>query len=204
GLPVFGETCPPYLELASDVYEREDGYLYVVNPPIRGPADRDRLWRAIQEGTLDVIGTDHCCYTLGQKGRDKSNFDATPAGFPGVETLLPFLYTRGVAEGRISLARLVELISANPARIFGLYPRKGVIAVGSDADIVVYDPSVETVSEAAALHMGTDFLPFEKMRVVGRVCRTILRGATVYADGKFMETNRGRFVPGRLEEPARC
>jgi dihydropyrimidinase len=197
GLPVYGETCPPYLELTDAVYQEDDAHLFVVNPPIRKQADRERLWKGVQDGSIDVIGTDHCAYTLAQKARDKDNFDGTPAGFPGVETLLPFMYTRGVAEGRIDLPRLVELISTNPARIFGLYPRKGTLDIGSDADIVIYDPKVEIELAPSDLHMNVDFHPFTGMQIRGQVCSTFLRGVPVFADGRFRETGTGRFVSAK-------
>jgi len=195
GIPVYGETCPPYLIFDDSVYERDDGYLYIVNPTIKGPADRQRLWSGIQDGSIDVIGTDHCGYTLAQKSRQPDNFDATPAGFPGVETLLPFMYTMGVYKKKITLGKLVELLSENPARVFGLFPRKGTITIGSDADLVVFDPSVEWVVRPENLHMSPDYNPFTDMTLRGQVRHTFVRGHHVYADGDFKETHRGEFLP---------
>jgi dihydropyrimidinase len=195
GVPIFGETCPPYLVFDESVYERDDGYLYIVNPSIKGPADRQRLWRGIQEGSIDVIGTDHCGYTLTQKSRQPDNFDATPAGFPGVETLLPFMYTKGVCEKKITIFRLVELLSENPAKIFGLFPRKGTIAIGSDADLVIFDPTAEWTVRPEDLHMSPDYNPFTDMTLRGRVRHTFLRGHHVYTEGDFMETRMGQFLP---------
>ncbi len=194
GLTVYGETCPPYLVFDDSVYDRADGHLFIVNPSIKGSADRQRLWSGLQEGALDVVGTDHCGYTLAQKARDPGNFDATPAGFPGVETLLSFLYTEGVCKSRITLARMVELLSGNPARIFGLSPRKGALAVGSDADLVVFDPAVHWVVRPEELHMSPDYHPFTGLTLRGRVRHTFVRGHHVFADGDFIDTHRGEFL----------
>jgi len=194
GAAVYGETCPPYLIFDDTVYDQADGHLYIVNPSIKSSADRQRLWSGIQEGAIDVIGTDHCGYTLAQKTRATDNFDATPAGFPGVETLLPFMYTKGVGENRITLGRMVQLLSENPARIFGLSPRKGTIAIGSDADLVVFDPTVEWTVRPQDLHMSPDYHPFTGMNLRGRVRHTFVRGHHVYADGEFVETRKGEFL----------
>ncbi len=194
GAAVYGETCPPYLIFDDTVYSRADGHLYIVNPSIKGPADRQRLWSGIREGAVDVIGTDHCGYTLAQKSRDPGNFDSTPAGFPGVETLLPFLYTEGVCGNRITLGRMVELLSGNPARIFGLSPRKGALAVGADADLVIFDPANEWTVRPQELHMSPDYHPFTGLTLRGRVRHTFVRGHHVYADGDFVDTHRGEFL----------
>jgi dihydropyrimidinase len=195
GVSVFGETCPPYLIFDESVYQQDDGYLYIVNPSIKGTSDRQRLWRGIQDGSIDVIGTDHCGYTLAQKSRQPDNFDATPAGFPGVETLLPFMYTKGVCENKISIYRMLELISENPAKIFGLFPRKGTITIGSDADLVIFDPAPEWTVHPEGLHMSPDYNPFTGMTLRGRVRHTFLRGHHVYAEGEFLETHTGQFIP---------
>jgi dihydropyrimidinase len=198
GQQVYGETCPPYLELTEEKYKEADCHLYIVNPPLRTAYDMERLWKAVTEGSIDVIGTDHCSYTREQKSKNKNNFDLIPAGFPGVETLLPYMYTTGVHQGRFKVMKLVELLSANPAKLFGLYPQKGTLQIGSDADLVILDPVAEYKLDPADLFMNVDFHPFEDMMLHGRVECTILRGSVVYLDGQFKHLGKGRFIPARL------
>jgi dihydropyrimidinase len=196
GIRVWAETCPQYLTLTDEVYSRHDGYLFVMNPPIRASKDRERLWKAVQEGEIDTVGTDHCSYLVQQKTKN-ARFDQIPPGLPGIETLLPVMYTEGVAKGKITLSRLVEILCLNPARIFGLFPRKGNISVGSDGDLVIYNPKVEWTLRATDLHTNSDFCPYEGYQVVGKVEKTILRGEIVFAHGEFCGTpHGGQFING--------
>ena len=174
GVPVYAETCPQYLVLTDDVYQQSEGCLYVMNPPLRGAKDREALWEGVIKGEIQVIGTDHCSYTRAQKGRSK-DFRNIPAGIPGIETLLPVMYSEGVATGKIDLSNLVELLVLNPAQIFGLYPQKGDIQVGADGDVVLFDPRVKWAFTAENLHMNVDYSPFSKLNITGRVDKTILR-----------------------------
>jgi dihydropyrimidinase len=142
--PVFAETCPQYLLLDREVYEKPgfEGAKYVMSPPIRTRADQEALWAGLRDGFIQTVATDHCPFNFaGQKEMGKSDFTRIPNGAPGIENRFNLMYTYGVAEGRLSLNRLVQILCANPARIFGMYPRKGTIAPGADADLVLFDPS---------------------------------------------------------------
>jgi dihydropyrimidinase len=196
GIRVWAETCPHYLILTDELYSGDHRYLYVMNPPLRPAEDRDRLWKALQQGEMDTLGTDHCSYMIHQKTKN-TRFDQVPPGIPGVETLLPVMYTEGVAKRRITLLRLVELLCLNPSRIFGLFPQKGTISIGSDGDLVIFDANAQWTLKAADLHTNSDFCPFENMLLSGRIRKTILRGEIIYEDGKYCGTHHGgRFVPG--------
>lgn len=194
GQAVSCETCPQYLLLDCAAYEGAEPWRYILQPPLRDPEEPDRLWVLVEGGAVDFIVTDHCDYTVAQKVA-QDDFTQTPGGLPGMETLLPLMLTYGVAEGRLTLTQLVELLSANPARIWGLWPRKGVLLPGSDADIVVYDPEPEGVISAENLHQLAGYTPYEGLRVQGRVRATISRGQIVYREGQFTgRRGRGRFV----------
>jgi dihydropyrimidinase len=195
GVRLTAETCPQYLLLTRDVYEREDARLFSASPALREHADQEELWSGLRDGTLDLVATDHCPFTRAQKVW-KGSFLDLPYGLPGVETLLPLLYSEGVAMGRLDLSDLPRLLSENPAKINGIYPKKGSLAVGSDADIVILDPMKEWTIRADDLHMSTDFSPYEGRKVRGRVAATIARGKVVYSGGVFCgEGGWGEFVP---------
>jgi dihydropyrimidinase len=150
----------------------------------------------LSDGSLDLVATDHCPFTREQKTW-KGSFLDLPYGLPGVETLLPLLYSEGVRKGRLSLIDLPRLLSEGPARINGIYPRKGTLSIGSDADIVIFDPEKKWTIHAANLHMATDFSPYEGKQVCGAVETTISRGRIIYADGVFQgREGWGRFIPG--------
>jgi len=212
GQHCYGETCPQYLLLDDSVFAKPDfeGAAYVMSPPIR-PAHRghhDALWRGVQFGMLDSVGTDHCPFTMQQKRAGKDNFTLIPNGAAGVEDRLQLLYTYGVCEGRFDLQRMVALGSTNPAKIFGLYPRKGTIAVGSDADLVIYDPSIETKRSAKTHHSCADRNIFEGFRVQGQPTRVVVNGRVQFADGKLdVKKGAGRFIerkvtPRGMPQPA--
>ena len=195
GVRVRGETCPQYLLLTEKVYEGAEGPQFSVMPPLRTKADQEALWNALRDGTLDLVATDHCPFTREQKTWNGSFLDL-PYGLPGVETLLPLLYSEGVKKGRLPLTALPRLLSKGPARVNGLYLRKGTLSIGSDADIVIFDPKVEWTVHAENLHMATDFSPYEGMTVHGAVETTISRGRVIYADGTLQEREGwGRFIP---------
>ena len=199
GVRVTGETCPQYLILTEDVYDRGDSPQFSVMPPLRTVEDQEALWVALREGILTCVATDHCPFAKDQK-RLRTSFEELPYGLAGVETLLPLLYSEGVAKGRIDLCDLPRLLSAEPARIFGLSSRKGSLAVGLDADIVVFDPDTEWEIAAEALHMNTDFSPYEGRMVKGSVVATLSRGAVVFQDGLAQGGSRsGAFVSSRVE-----
>ncbi|HIE39474.1 MAG TPA: dihydropyrimidinase [Anaerolineae bacterium] len=195
GQSVTCETCPQYLLLDDTTYEGEEPWRYILQPPLRDPEEPDRLWALVEGGMVDLLATDHCDYTREQK-LAADDFTKTPGGLPGLETLLPLMVTYGVAEGRLTWPQLAELLSVNPARIWGLWPRKGALLPGSDADIVVYDPEPGGGVRAEGLHHLAGYTPYEGLPVQGRVRTTISRGQVVYREGRFTgRRGRGRFVP---------
>ncbi len=203
GQAVSCETCPQYLLLDDRAYDGPDPWRFILQPPLREPDEPERLWALVAQGAVDQIATDHCDYTVAQKTA-ADDFTRTPGGLPGLETLLPLMYTYGVAAGRLTLAQLVALLSANPAHLWGLWPRKGVLAPGADADVVIYDPQPEGVIYAADLHHVAGYTPYEGLRVQGRVRATIVRGQAVYQDGHFTGSKGwGRFV-NRTETHPPC
>jgi dihydroorotase-like cyclic amidohydrolase len=167
------------------------GIVGKVNPPIRTQADREALWQAVEDGRIDTVVSDHACCAEEDKGEDL--WKALP-GFGGTALLYPYLVSEGHLRRGLPLTRIVELASANPARAFGLYPRKGTIAVGADADLVVLDPAREHVVSPAVLHSAQDFTPFAGMRVRGWPTHTLLRGRTVFRDGTVVGEPQGHYV----------
>jgi dihydropyrimidinase len=188
GLPAYAETCPQYLFLAYDNYEEPgfEGAKYVMSPPIRPKENQDKIWRGLAFNDLQAISTDHCPFCMKeQKVLGKDDFSKIPNGAPGIETRMSLVYDGGVRTGRISVNRFVELTSTSPAKIFGLFPRKGTIAPGSDADVVVFDPNRKQTLSAKTLHMKVDYNPYEGREVTG-VSETVLsRGKVIVENGKF-------------------
>jgi dihydropyrimidinase len=189
GLPVMGETCTQYMfvfeeDLARPGYE---GAKFVCSPPVRQPKDAQILWKALTHNTLQAVSTDHAVfwYEGGVKGRlagkelGLGNFDKIPNGMPGIEDRMPVMWHHGVNAGRFNANRFVEITATNPAKIFGLYPRKGTIAIGSDADIVLWDPNMEHTISAETHHMNTDYNVYEGMKGKGWPVRTLLRGRSL-------------------------
>ena len=198
GLPTYAETCPQYLFLDYSVYERPgfEGAKWVMTPPIREKWNQDELWRGLRMNDLQVVSTDHCPFCFKeQKELGKNDFSKIPNGGPGVENRMSLVYNGGVAQGRISVNRFVELTSTAAAKIFGLFPRKGTIAVGSDADIVIFDPNEEMTISAKTHHMNVDYSAYEGFKVKG-VTKTVLsRGELVIEDGKYVgKPGRGQFL----------
>lgn len=197
GLPISGETCPQYLVFSSDDYAGEPARAasLVCAPPMKERADRTALWQALASDDLSVLATDHCPYTREQKEANLQDFTHVPGGVPGVETRLPIVFTEGVVGGRLSINRFVEIWATEPARVFGLYPAKGWIAPGADADLVIFDPDRESVLRADELHMNTDCMPYEDRKVRGYPVTTILGGEVIVDDGRLTtERPRGRLV----------
>jgi dihydropyrimidinase len=188
GLPAYAETCPQYLFLSYDNYEEPgfDGAKYVMSPPLRTKDTQDRLWRGLAFNDLQAISTDHCPFCMKeQKTLGQDDFSKIPNGAPGIETRMSLVYDGGVLPGRISLNRFVELTATSPAKIFGLFPRKGTIAPGSDADIVVFDPVKKIRLSAKTLHMNVDYNPYEGREVTGAVDTVVSRGRVVVDGGTF-------------------
>jgi dihydropyrimidinase len=201
GQGVYAEVCTQHLLLSQDDYERPgfEGAKYVLSPPLRDKANWEPLWRALAEGRLQTVATDHCPWNfVGQKDRGRDDFTQIPNGASGVETRVPLLYSEGVGKGRLSLNRFVEACATAPARLFGLYPRKGTIAVGSDADLVIYDPEREMLLSRANLHMNVDYSPYEEFTVEGYPAMTLLRGRVIARDNEFVgQVGGGEFLKGR-------
>jgi dihydropyrimidinase len=196
GERVHGETRPLYLYLTRERFHRPDAALWVGQPPLRDAEDVEAVWAALADGTLDTVGTDHIPRLRAEKLTPGLSFDRIPPGVSNLETLLPMLYSEGVAKGRLTLARLVEALATGPARIAGMFPRKGVLAEGSDADIVVFDPNARRVIHAAELHSACDYDPYEGWAVTGWPEVVLSRGEPVFERGTVVgRPGRGRLVP---------
>jgi dihydropyrimidinase len=198
GLPVYAETCPQYLYLSLENFDVPgfEGAKYVFTPPLREKWHQEKLWQGLALDTLQVVSTDHCPFCFKeQKELGKDDFTKIPNGGPGIEHRLSLIYTGGVHAKRFSANRFVELVSTAPAKLFGLYPRKGTIAVGSDADLVIFDPDEQQVISAKTHHMRVDYSMFEGIQITG-VPKTVLsRGLTVIDSGKFVgRPGAGQFV----------
>lgn len=198
GLPAYAETCPQYLFLSLDDMNKpgfEDAKL-VFTPPLREKWHQDKLWQGLRKNTLQVVSTDHCPFCFKeQKELGKDDFTKIPNGGPGIEHRLQLLYDGGVREGRISINRWVELSSTSPAKMFGLYPKKGTIAVGSDADIVIWDPEMEHTLSVHTHHMCTDYSMFEGRKIKGNAATVLSRGEIIVDNSKFVgKAGRGNFI----------
>ncbi|MGA8807005.1 MAG: dihydropyrimidinase [Thermoanaerobaculia bacterium] len=198
GINAYAETCPQYLFLDYSVYEQPgfEGAKYVMTPPIREKWNQEALWRGLKFNDLQVVSTDHCPFCMKeQKELGKNDFSKIPNGGPGVEERMSLIFNGGVAQGRISLNRFVEITSTAAAKIFGLFPRKGTIAVGSDADIVIFDPNEERTISAKTHHMNVDYSCYEGMTVKG-VTKTVLsRGELVIEEGRYVgKPGKGQFL----------
>ncbi|HTY11642.1 MAG TPA: dihydropyrimidinase [Bacteroidota bacterium] len=198
GVPVFAETCPQYLLLSVEDLDRPnfEGAKFVFTPPLREKWHQDKLWEGLKKNTLQVVSTDHCPFCFKeQKELGRDSFAKIPNGGPGVENRLQLLHHHGVNQKRISLNRWVELVAATPAKMFGLYPRKGTIAVGSDADIVIWDPNKEITISAASHHMRVDYSMFEGFKVKGDAETVLSRGEIIVDKGKWLgNVGRGTFI----------
>ena len=197
GQKVYVETCPHYLLLQDSMYSLPEfeGAKYVCAPPLRKDEDNDILWDGLAEGKIQTIATDHCSFTLAQKDAGREDFTKIPGGMPGVETRGVLLYTYGVVNERISAERMVELLSEAPARLYGVYPRKGCLAEGSDADIVVYDPDGITKISAVNHASAADYAPYEGYEVSGHIAQVWLRGTLSVNEGEILQDRGGQFIP---------
>lgn len=192
GMTVFGETCPQYLVLTARDLEGDalEGAKYVCSPPPRDEASQTACWSGIERGVFDVFSSDHCPYRFDETGKlnpaASHGYRWIPNGIPGIETRLPILFSGGVATGRISLNRFVALTATNHAKLYGLYPRKGTIAIGSDADIAIWDPNWRGRITQQALHHGCDYTPYEGLEVTGWPVTVILRGEVIVRDRELV------------------
>ncbi len=186
GANVFGETCPHYLTLTDEKYLSPKGRRYIMSPPLRGKADNEALWQGLADGGFDTVATDHCTFAEAQKDAGKDDFTKVPNGVPGIETMIPLLYSEGVRKRKITVNKLVELTSLNPAKLFGLYPRKGTLNVGSDADIVIFDPDFELPLTRENLHSRLDYSIYEEFTAKGVPTYTFVRGKPVVYNREFV------------------
>ena len=196
GVKVYAETCPQYLLLDDSVYSApfDKSSKYICSPPLRKSEDNRALWEALKHNQLNTISTDHCSFTLEQKRAGKDDFTKIPNGMPGVETRAVLMYTYGVKKRRISLQQMCAYLSENPARLYGMYPKKGAVKAGSDADLVIFDPKQSGVISAAKGHSACGYDPYEGVKTVGRIDKVFLRGRLVYSGGEVVLEHSGRYI----------
>ena len=203
GLPLYVETRPIYLHLERSRFDEPDGAKYAGAPPLRDDADRDALWAGIADGTVSTVATDHAPWTLEQKLDPTRDPADLRQGMAELETIMPMLWSLGVATGRMSLQRFVEVTSTNPAKLFGMYPQKGCIAPGSDADLVVWNPAETRVIDGSRMHSAAGYSPYDGWEVTGWPELTVSRGEIVAEGSRVLGApGRGRLVPRRpFERP---
>ena len=196
GVDVYAETCAQYLVLDDSVFARPDGHLYACCPQVKKKKDQDCLWKGLNAGEVSVVSTDTCTFTREQKAMWKGDWTKIPMGLPGLETLVPLVYTRGVLEDRLPLTQLVAKCCTNPARIMGLYPQKGVLAPGSDADVTIIDPSKRVTVDHSQMATGADWNPYQGWSLAGFAETTFSRGRKIVDNYRFIgENGWGRWLP---------
>lgn len=181
---MFVETCIQYLIIDASLYEREDGAKWVMSPPLRQKKDQETLWAGINQGLVQVVATDHCPFMWEQKLMGKDDFSKIPNGHPAIENRMELLFSEGVVKNKITLNKYVEVACTNPAKIFGMFPRKGTIAIGSDADILIFDPTEKHTLSAKNHHMNVDYSGYEGWEVTGKVKTVLLRGQIAIENGE--------------------
>ncbi|MDZ4710816.1 MAG: dihydropyrimidinase [bacterium] len=193
---IFVETCIQYLILDASLYEKDfEGAKWVMSPPLREKKDQESLWAGINQGLVELVGTDHCPFEWKKKLMGEKDFSKIPNGHPAIEHRMELLYSEGVEKGRISLNKFVEVTSTNAAKIFGMFPRKGTIGIGSDADLVVFDPGKKHKISAKTHHMNVDYSGYEGWNVTGKVETVVLRGKVVIEKGKEqVKKGYGKFI----------
>ena len=192
---VLAETCIQYLLLDASLYEQADGAKWVMSPPLREKKDQAALWGAIEQGSIQVVATDHCPFMMAQKAMGSADFSKIPNGHPAIEHRMELLFSEGVNKKRISLNKFVEVTATNPAKIFGMFPRKGTIGIGSDADIVILDPNEKHTLSAKTHHMNVDYSGYEGMQLTGKVKTVILRGQVAIDKGEVkIKKGYGQFI----------
>jgi dihydropyrimidinase len=196
GVPVLAETCVQYLVLDDSVFAGEDGHLFACCPQLKKPADADRLWKGLQRGEVSVISTDTCTFTREQKAMWEGDWTKIPMGMPGLETLMPLTYTKGVLEGRLSLEEMCRKLSTNPAAIMGLAPRKGAIQIGADADLAVIHPTRTHKVDPDRMETNADWSPYEGWELAGFSRTTLSRGEVIVDDYAVVgKEGRGQWLP---------
>lgn len=193
---ILVETCPQYLVLTEECYEREDGLKYIMSPPLRTKEDCEALWEGLADGSIQVVATDHCPFNYGiEKQMGKDDFTACPNGAPGVEERLMLMYSEGVCKGRITINQLVKLLCTNPCKIYGLAPKKGMIQPGADADLVLIDPDASTKIEQSNMHGAGDYTTYEGFEIQGDISLVMQRGNIIVKDHQFVgEKGAGKFL----------
>jgi len=193
---LFAETCPQYLTLDESLYQRPDGLKYVMSPPLRTKDNQDALWNGLMTEEIQTVGTDHCPFFYAkEKQLGKDDFTKAPSGAPGVEARMAITFSEGVSRGRLTLEQFVDVTATNPAKLFGMYPKKGVLKPGSDGDVVIFDPERETVITWDDLHENVDYTPYEGLAIKGVPVLTIARGKIVAKDGQFTgQAGAGQFI----------
>jgi dihydropyrimidinase len=194
---VFVETCSQYLMLDASLYENDfEGAKWVMSPPLREKKDQAALWSGINQGLVQVVGTDHCPFTWEQKLMGKNNFAKIPNGHPAIEHRMEFMYSEGVHKEKISLNKFVEVTSTNAAKIFGMYPRKGTLSVGADADVLIFDPNKKHTISAKTHHMRCDYSAYEGWEVTGKTETVLLRGKVAIENNECkLKAGDGKFIP---------
>jgi dihydropyrimidinase len=196
GVPVIAETCVQYLVLDDSVFDRPDGHLYACCPQLKKPQDSERLWKGLHSGEVSVISTDTCTFTREQKAMWEGDWTKIPMGMPGLETLMPLTYTHGVLANRLTLEEMSAKLSTNPAKIMGLYPRKGAIQIGADADIAIIHPTTRHTVSPSTLETNADWSPYEGWDLAGFARTTLSRGDVIVDDYKVVgREGRGRWLP---------
>jgi dihydropyrimidinase len=196
GVPVLAETCAQYLVLDDTMFDREDGHLYACCPQIKTPADQERLWKGLKDGEVSVVSTDTCTFTREQKAMWNGDWTKIPMGLPGLETLLPVTYTHGVLKHRLTLEEMTMKLSTNPAKIMGLYPRKGAIEVGSDADLAIIHPEKTFTVDCDTLETNADWSPYQGWDLAGFSRTTLSRGDVIVDDYRVVgQEGRGQWLP---------
>jgi dihydropyrimidinase len=195
GVPVYCETCTHYLVFTEEQLKRQDGIKWICSPPLREQAHQDKLWQGIRDKVISLVTSDDAAYSWEAKLMGKDRFDLCPNGIPGIEPRLNLLYSHGVAGGKITVTRFVDLISTAPAVFFGLYPGKGNLAPGADADIVLFDPREEWVMNRESLHMAADWTAYDNLKITGRIKKVFSRGELIMDEGKCVASRgRGRYL----------
>jgi dihydropyrimidinase len=196
GVDVYAETCAQYLVLDDSVFDGPDGHLFACCPQVKKPKDEERLWKGLKDGEVSVVSTDTCTFTRAQKARWEGDWTRIPMGLPGLETLLPIVYTRGVLGGRLTRSEFVAKCCTNPAKIMGLYPRKGVIVPGSDADVAIIDPNKRIEVDHRTMETNADWSPYQGWSLAGFAETTFCRGRKIVEDYRFIgESGWGRWLP---------
>jgi dihydropyrimidinase len=205
GLDIIAETCTHYLVFTEEMMEREDGIKWICSPPLRDQSNQERLWAGIRDGRIAMVTSDDAAYQWEAKLYGVDSFEKCPNGIPGIEPRLNLLYSEGVAKGRISLQRFVELNASTPAKLFGLWPQKGNLMPGADADIVLFDPQAKWMMGQSSLHMATDYSAYEDIEISGKIMKVYSRGELIIdGEGCLAEKGRGRYLHRKLDLSVRA